>query len=79
MIIDLIVKAVLGLLGALVDAMPKFEFDVDGIAFGSPYVGDIFDAEYLVSLISIIVTFEVGFLTYKVVKMIVNLIRGSGS
>lgn len=79
MIIDLIVKLVLSLVSLIVEFIPKFEFDYGTIYIDVLYIGDIFALDKLVALMSTIVTFETGFLIYRVVRMIINLIRGSGS
>lgn len=79
MIVDLIVKLVLTLISLIVEFMPKFEFEYGTIYIDVLRIGDIFALDKLVALMSMIVTFETSYLVYRVARMIINLIRGSGS
>jgi len=78
MIIAWILKVVLFLVEILFGFLPSIDFDFDAVSIGF-LLNDEFQVPYLLSLMSLVTVAELGYLTYRVVKFIVTLLRGGGS
>ena len=78
MIIAWILKIVLFLVEILFGFLPSIDFDFDAVSIGFLF-NDEFQVPYLLSLMSLVTVAEIGYLTYRVVKFIVTLLRGGGS
>nr|DAI43825.1 MAG TPA: hypothetical protein [Inoviridae sp.] len=78
MIIAWILKIVLFLVEILFGFLPSIDFDFDAVSIGF-LLNDEFQVPYLLSLMSLVTVAELGYLTYRVVKFIVTLLRGGGS
>ena len=78
MIIAWILKIVLFLVEILFGFLPSIDFDFDAVSIGF-LLNDEFQVPYLLSLMSIVTVAELGYLTYRVVKFIITLLRGGGS